>query len=124
MALNAHSTVSMPSQEVSSGNTELSLSLGDYNVVSGSIRCNQDEIKFAIAIWTLPEATAAALTATARHHGRICLLLPHPVLLDLVAVERKEQQLLITGRIVGSTSISRGMESRSSVLTFARPAAR
>src|SRR5688572_24243675 len=124
MALNAHSTVSMPAQEVGSGNTELSLNLGDYNVTSGSIRCNQDEIKFAIAIWTLPGDTVAVLEAVARKHGRIGLLLPHPVLLDLVAVERKEQQLVITGRIVGSTSIRSDMESRRSVLPFARPTAR
>jgi len=124
MALNVHSTVSMPAQEVGSGNTEPSLSLGDYNVPGGSIRCNQDEIKFAIAIWTLLGDTVAVLEAVARHHGRIRLLLPHPVLLDLMAVERKGQQLMITGRIVGSTSTGSDMESRRSVLTFAHRTAR
>lgn len=111
MALNAHSTVSMSAQEVGSGNAELSLSLGDYNVTGGSIHCNQDEIKFAITIWTLPEATVAVLEAVARKHGRIRLLLPHPVLLNLVAAERKEQQLRITGRIVGSTAIGSDTDS-------------
>jgi hypothetical protein len=111
MALNAHSTVSMPAQDVGSGNTELSLSLGEYNVSGGSIRCNGDEIKFAITIWTVPEGTVAVLQAVARKHGRIRLLLPHPVLLNLVAVERKEQQLRITGRVLGSTSIGSGMDS-------------
>jgi hypothetical protein len=113
MALNAHSTVSMPAQDEGFGNTELSLSLRDYNVSGGSIRCNEDEIKFAITIWTLPEAEAAVavLQAVARKHGRIRLLLPHPVLLNLVAVERKEQQLRITGRIVCSSSIGSDMDA-------------
>jgi hypothetical protein len=44
----------------------------------------------------------AALVATAHYHGTICLLLPHPLLLDLVAVEREERQRVrIAGRIVG-----------------------
>jgi hypothetical protein len=111
MALNAHSTVSMPAQDEGSGNTEPSLSLRDYNVSGGSIRCKQDEIKFAITIWTLPEATVAMLEAVALKRGRIRLLLPHPVLLDLVAVERNERQLRITGRVLGSTSIGSDMDS-------------
>ena len=111
MTLNAHSTVSMPAQDVGSGDTELSLSLRDYNVSGGSIRCNRDEIKFAITIWTVPEAAVAVLEAVALKRGRIRLLLPHPVLLDLVAVERKEQQLRIMGSVVGSTSIGSDTDS-------------
>jgi hypothetical protein len=96
----------MPVQEAV--RPQLELSLGDYNVDGGSIRCSGDGIEFAFNIWPLPDATAAALAATAHHRGWICLLLPQRLLLDLLAVERKEQQRVrIAGRIVGSTSNGR-----------------
>jgi hypothetical protein len=93
---------------------QLELSLGDYHVNGASIGCGRSGTKFAFTIGPLPDAAVAALVATAHHHGRICLLLPQPLLLDLVAVERREQQRVrIAGRIVSSTSDGSEMESRS-----------
>ena len=92
----------------------LELSLGDYNVNGASIGCGRGGTKFAFTIGPISDAAVAALVATAHHHGRICLLLPHPVLLELVAVEREEhQRVRIAGRIAGSTSDGSDMESRS-----------
>jgi hypothetical protein len=92
---------------------QLELSLGDYNVNGASIGCGRGGIKFAFTIGPISDAAVAALVATAHHHGRICLLLPQPLLLDLVAVERSEQRVRIAGRIVGSTADATEMESRS-----------
>ena len=84
---------------------QLKLSLEDYNVNGASIGCGRGGIKFAFTIGPISDAAVAALVATAHHHGRICLLLPQPLLLDLVAVERKEQKRVrIAGRIVDGTS--------------------
>jgi hypothetical protein len=103
MKLSTQSVVSMPVQEAVI--PQLDLSLGDYNVDGGSIRCSGGGIEFAFNIWPQPDATVAALAARVLHHGWICLLLPQRLLLDLVAVERKEQQRVrIAGRIVGSAS--------------------
>jgi hypothetical protein len=80
---------------------QLELSFGDYNVNGASIGCGRGGIKFAFTIGPISDAAVAALVATAHHHGTICLLLPQPLLLDLVAVEREEpQRVRIAGRIV------------------------
>jgi hypothetical protein len=101
-------------QEVGDVRPQVELSLGNYKVNGASIACGRRGTKFAFTIGPRPDAAVAALVATAHHHGRICLLLPEPLLLDLVAVERKEQQRVrIAGRIVGSTSDGGDMESRS-----------
>jgi hypothetical protein len=91
--LNTQSVVSMPVQEAV--RPQLDLSLGDYNVDGGSIRCSGGGIEFAFNIWPLPTPPWPPLRRGL--HQRL--------LLDLVAVERKEQQRVrIAGRIVGSAS--------------------
>jgi hypothetical protein len=92
---------------------QLELSLGDYNVNGASIGCSGSGAKFAFTIGPISDAAVAALVATAHHHGTIRLLLPQPLLLDLVAVERQEpQRVRIAGRIVGSAADATEMESR------------
>ena len=92
----------------------LELNLGDYNVTGASIGCARGGTKFAFTIGPMSDAAVAALVVTAHHHGTICLLLPESMLLDLVAVEREEQQSVrIAGRIAGSTSDSSDWESCS-----------
>lgn len=80
----------------------MQLNLGDYTVNGASIGCGSDGIKFAITIWAVSDATVTALERVAETHGRICLLLPQALLLDLVALERQGQEKIrIVGRVAG-----------------------
>jgi hypothetical protein len=88
-------------QEARYARPELELSLGDYNVNGASIGCGPDGTKFAFTIGPISDATVAALERAAQTRDRICLLLPQPLLLDLVALERKgPDNVWIAGRIV------------------------
>jgi hypothetical protein len=63
--------------------------------------------RFACTIGPLPDETVTALFHAAENHGRICLLLPEPLLLDVVATERKELgRVRIVGRLVDPFSMS------------------
>jgi hypothetical protein len=95
----------MPAKEGSDVWTQLELSLADYNLKGASIGSGPDGIRFACTIGPVSEATLAALDGAAQNHGRVCLLLPQPLLLDLVVLERKEaHSIRIVGHVVGSTS--------------------
>ncbi len=82
------------------------LSLADYKTYGASIDCGRDGTTFAFTIGPISDAIAAALEGVAQAHKRICLYCcGEPLLLDLVAVERKEtRQVRIVGRIVGGSS--------------------
>ncbi len=96
----------MPQQAVARVR-RLDLKVGDYNVDGASIGCGPQGSKFACTIGPLSDATVGALEGAARNHDRICLLLPEPLLLDVVLLERKEaQRVRIVGRIVDPFSLS------------------
>jgi hypothetical protein len=81
--------------------------LGDYNVNGASIGHGPDGSQFACTIGPLPDETVTALFHAAENHGRICLLLPEPLVLDVVATERKELgRVRIVGRLVDPFSMS------------------
>jgi hypothetical protein len=83
----------------------LELNLGDYNVNGASIGCGRDGTKFAFTIRAVSDATVTALERAAETRGSIRLLLPRPLLLDLVALERKGPDTVrIVGRIVDGIS--------------------
>jgi hypothetical protein len=84
---------------------KLELNLADYNVYGASIGCGRDGTTFAFTICAVSDATVTALERAAETRERICLLLPQPLLLDLVALERKgPHQVRIVGRIAGGIS--------------------
>jgi len=88
---------------------DLTLSLGDYSANGASMAWSGDGAKFTVTIRPLSDATVTALAGAAENHERICLLLPEPLLLDLVTVERKESQgVRIVGRLVDPSSMSDG----------------
>jgi hypothetical protein len=84
--------------------TKLDLDLEDYDVNGASIGCGRDGTKFAVTIAAVSNATVNALERAAESHGRICLLLPRPLLLDLVTLEFSGLgKVTISGRVVGET---------------------
>ena len=96
----------MPVQEAPV-RSQLKLSLGDYSVNGASIGHGPDGTQFACTIGPLSDETVAALYGAAESHARICLLLPEPLLLDVVALERKEaQRFRIVGRVIDPFSMS------------------
>jgi hypothetical protein len=107
--LNTLSVASMPAQAVGYRGPQLTLRMGDYNANGASISSSRDGIKFAVTIGPISDATVTALEGAARNHERICLLLPDPLLLDLMALEHKgPQRVQIVGRIVDPFSMSDG----------------
>jgi len=106
--LTTPSVASMPLQDEDVG-SQLKLSLGDYSINGASIGHGPDGTQFSCTIGPLPDETVAALFSAAENHGRICLLLPEPLVLDVVATERKEpRRVRIVGRIVDPFSMSDG----------------
>ena len=96
----------MPVQDAPA-RSQLKLSLGDYSVNGASIGHGPDGTQFACTIGPLSDANVAALFRAAENHARICLLLPEPLLLDLVATECKElHRVRIVGRVVDPFSMS------------------
>ncbi len=81
------------------------LSLGHYNVSGASIQCGREGTTFAFTIWPISDATLIALEREARTDRRICLICcDRPLLLDLLAIERKDrQQVRIVGIVVGTS---------------------
>ena len=88
--LTTPSVASMPVQEAP-GRSQLKLSLGDYSVNGASIGHGPNGTQFACTIGPLPDETVAALFRAAENHERVCLLLPEPLLLDVVTLEHKER---------------------------------
>ena len=100
------SVASMPVQEALV-RSQLKLSLGDYSVNGASIGHGPGGSQFACTIGPLSDATVADLFSAAETHARICLLLPEPLLLDVVVLERKEaQRVRIVGRVIDPFSMS------------------
>ena len=93
----------LSSTSVSSMPQLVELSLADYNSYGASISCDRDGTTFAFTIGPVPDATVAALEGVVQAHKRISLnCCGQPLLLDLVALERKEsRKARIVGRIVG-----------------------
>jgi hypothetical protein len=93
--------ISMPEQEERYVAPQLELSLGGCQIHGASIGSGPDGTNFAFTIGPISDETLAALDGTAQDHGRVRVLFPQPLLLDLVALERKDpQQVRIVGRIV------------------------
>ena len=104
--LKTPSVASMPVQEAPV-RSELNLRLEDYSVNGASIRHGPDGTQFACTIDPYRTKTVAALFRAAENHGRICLLLPEPLLLDVVATECKEpRRVRIVGRVIDPFSMS------------------
>ena len=94
----------MPAQEINYVRPPLELSLAGYVVNGASIGRGRGGATFAFTIGPISDAIAAALDGAAQSYGRICVLFPQPLLLDLVMLERKElHRIRIVGHIVGST---------------------
>jgi len=63
--------------------------------------------KFACTVGPISDATVVALVSATQNHGRISLLFPEPLLLDVVAREHKERQhVRIIGRVIDPFSMS------------------
>lgn len=87
--------------------SHFNLSFVDYSVNGGSISHGQDGTQFACTIGPLSDATMAALFRAAEDHRRVCLLLPEPLLLDVVTLEyKKPQRVRIVGRVIDPFSMS------------------
>ena len=71
--------------------SQLKLSLRDYSVNGASIGHGPGGTQFACTIGPLSDATVAALDGAARVDARICLLLPEPLLLDVVAPNARKR---------------------------------
>ena len=81
------------------------LRLADYDVKGASIDCGRHGTTFAFTIGPLPDSTLAVLNGVARDQGRICLYCcGEPLLVDLVAMDRKPHAVRIVGRVVESDS--------------------
>jgi hypothetical protein len=94
----------MATQETGNVGPQLELSLAGYSVNRASIGYGPDGAEFACTIGPMTDETIAALDGAAENHGTVCLLFPQPLLLDLVAIERKgPHSIRIVGHIVGST---------------------
>ena len=95
----------MPPQQEGDVAAQLELSLGDYQVNGASIGFGPQGGHFACTLGPISNETLAALDTLVLTHGKICLLFPKPLLLDLVSLERKEpQRIRIVGRIAESVS--------------------
>jgi hypothetical protein len=87
----------------SEATAQLELSLGNYDVSGASISHGPEGTKFTCTLGPLAEETMVALDDAAQSGQILCLLFPQPLLLDLLALERKEpRRVRIVGRIVGS----------------------
>lgn len=91
----------MPATEERNVGIQVDLNLEEYLVRGGSIGDGPEGITFACIIAPVSDETMAALDRAAENHATIRLLLPDPLLLDLVALERKDPHgVRIVGRIV------------------------
>ena len=94
----------MATEETGNVGPQLELSLAGYSVNRASIGYGPDGAEFACTVGPMTDETIAALDGAAEKDGRVCLMFPQPLLLDLVAIERKDpHSVRIVGHIVGST---------------------
>jgi len=93
-------------QEASDVRPQLELSLDDYKVTGGSIGYGRGGTTFAFTVGPLSDSTVAVLDSVAQAQGRICVYCcREPLLLDLVALERKEpSRVRIVGRIAAGAA--------------------
>jgi hypothetical protein len=90
----------MPTKEECDAGTQLQLNLADYDVRGASMGHGVDGSRFACNIGPVSDDAIDALDRVVKSHGTICLLLPKPLLLDLVTVERRDaKRVRIVGRI-------------------------
>ena len=90
----------MPAEEKRHIGAQLELKLADYEIRGASVGHGVDGTSFACTIGPVSDETMAALDRAAESHGKVCLLFPQPLLLELVTLERKEpQRVRIVGRI-------------------------
>jgi hypothetical protein len=94
----------MPSKKERPIGTQLELKLADYEIHGASVGYNGvDGSRFACTIEPVSDETMVALDRAAETHGTICLLLPEPLLLELVTLERKgPQRIRIVGRMLAA----------------------
>jgi hypothetical protein len=98
---------SMPVKEERHIGSQLELKLADYEVRGASMAHGVDGSSFACTIGPVSDETMAALDRAAESHGTICLLFPQPLLVELVALERREpQRVRIVGRIFDAVKAS------------------
>jgi hypothetical protein len=97
----------MPAVEERHVGTQLELTLADYEVRGASMGHGVAGPSFACTIGPVSDETMAALDRAAERHDTIRLLLPQPLLLELVTLERREpQRVRIVGRIFKTVKAS------------------
>ena len=96
----------MPPRQERPIGTQLELNLADYEIHGASVGYNGvDGSRFACTLEPVSDETMVALDRAAETHGTICLLLPEPLLLELVTLERKgPHSIRIVGRMLAALS--------------------
>ena len=90
----------MPPKKERPIGTQLELSLADYEIHGASVGYSVEGSSFACTLEPVSDETMVALDRAAESHGIICLLLPKPLLLELVTLERRgPQRVRIVGRM-------------------------
>jgi hypothetical protein len=93
-------TASMPTRKERSLGPQLELNLADYSIQGASVGYGTEGSRFACTIEPVSDETMVALDRAAASHGTICLLLPKPLLLELVTFERRgPHRIRIVGRM-------------------------
>jgi len=93
-------TASMPPKKERPVGPQLELNLADYAIQGASVGYGTEGSRFACTIEPVSAETIVALDRAAASHGTICLLLPKPLLLELVTLERRgPQRIRIVGRM-------------------------
>jgi hypothetical protein len=102
----------MPPHNQNEPAAQLELSLEHYDISGATISCGPEGTKFACTLGPLADEALTALDHAAQSGGLLCLRFPQPLLLDLLALERKDpRRIRIVGRIVGSPPHSDVSES-------------
>jgi hypothetical protein len=90
----------MPIKKEHPFGTQLELNLADYAIHGASVGYGAEGSRFACTIEPVSAETMLALDRAAESHGTICLLLPQPLLLELITFERRgPQRVRIVGRM-------------------------
>jgi hypothetical protein len=98
----------MPARKERHVGTQLELKLADYEVRGASMGHGLEGCSFACTIGPVSDETMAALDRAAEGHGTICLLLPEPLLLELITLERRApQRVRIVGHIFDAAKASK-----------------
>jgi len=91
----------MPPKKERPIGTQLELNLADYEIHGASVGYGVEGSRFACTLEPVSNETMVQLDRAAESHETICLLLPKPLLLELVTLERRGPQLVwIVGRIL------------------------